>query len=846
MKIALERFSGMIPRRHPRLLSDSGAELAENTKLWSGKIKPWNGSSFICNPFQTAPQSIYLFAFASLPPGFWFQFAEAGVDVVKGQVGGDTTERTYITGGPVGLPQVTDKFLAIRGEEETWASEEHYTTGNIVVGTATSGVYFECTTAGTAGVSEPTWDQTPPNTTADGTVIWTARVLTPSTRCSDLPDVTVNLGVPAPVNAPTTERALIGGAIAGFTSQNSAQQTQTGQYPTPFVVTGDGSSQTLTCNISVEIHTAKIVQSGQLEFRLWRDTASPNKLVDSEVVLQASFDGLEQAIPSQNESGVIYHGTVLSETASLAAAPHSYSVSVKLTNIEAVPKLGTIIIRYRMTYGTDATGAGLTIDLGAAISENPFEIGSSIRISGVVGAANSNFEEVNGDHEVIEVGGNTVGIALANMDSADYSSGGTWEFIPNDQLTFERFYVYTYIARMGTLLQEGPPSPVSTILGLANNSGVELTGMSVPPAGFNISRIRIYRTVLGEDSAEFKFVEEIGASNTTYSDVLKEGSTNIGEVLLSEDWGPPPADLHSIVQMPNGIMVGLSKNEVFMTEPFQPHAWPDKYRRSMNFNGISTGVFGNTVLVTTDGAPYLLTGNDPESMSMDKLELSQACISKRGTVDMGYSVLYVSPDGLVQVGPGIAALVTGPLFTKDEWILLNPWGMRAARWDDRYVCFFTKFNGDEGGFVFDPKNVEASYTTLSAGAAAAFTEPANADLFLIDGNDDLVGFDLSLNAPLDFTWRSKRFHLPRQANFGAAKVQAKSYPVGFSLLSIEKDEADQDEDQAVERYTGMVTSKHPFRLPSGYTSDEFQIELRGDTIIEAVYVAETLRELNQV
>ena len=153
MKIALEKFSGMIPRRNPRLLPTTASELAENTKLWSGKLKPWLGNLAVCDPFQTLPRSIYLFGKNAIPPGFWFQFSESEVDVIKGQVGGDETERTYFTGGPQGRPQVTDKFIGIRGEEETWSADEHYTIGNIVVGTSTSGVYFECTTAGTASTT---------------------------------------------------------------------------------------------------------------------------------------------------------------------------------------------------------------------------------------------------------------------------------------------------------------------------------------------------------------------------------------------------------------------------------------------------------------------------------------------------------------------------------------------------------------------------------------------------------------------------------------------------------------------------------------------------------------------
>jgi len=846
MKIRLEQFFGMIPRRNARLLPDQAAELAENTKLWSGKIKPWRANELVCDPFQTVPRSIYLFGKDSFPPGYWFQFAETEVDVVKGQVGGDETDRTYITGGPAGQPQVTDSYLAIRGNEEEWVAEEHYTTGNIVVGTATSGVYFECTTAGTAGVSEPTWDTTPPNTTNDGTVVWTARTLTASTQCADLPDVTVNLGVPAPVDAPIAVRSPINGSIAGFDEYSGSLQSQTGTPATPFVVTSDGSSQTMTVSIRARFDLSAIPDIGDsIEYRTWRDTAAVNP-IDTDSITRDNWTVYLRPIPSQNEPGYAEHAVTQTETIALSIGDHSYSFSAFADGFEVMPVQGAVDITYSASYGSSTgAGAGLAIDLGTT-EENPFSVGDQIRLSGVVGVANSNFEEVNGVHDVVDVGGNVVMITIPNLDPADYSSGGTWEYVPNEQTTFDRFYVYTYIARMGTLLQEGPPSPVSTVLGLADDSTVSISGMSVPPANYNISRIRIYRTVLGNDTAEFKFVDEIGASNTTYEDTLLEGSTNIGEVLLSEDWGPPPTDLHSITQMPNGIMIGLSKNEVYVAEAFQPHAWPDAYRRSMEFNGISAAAFGNTVLITTNGLPYLLTGNDPENMQMDKLEVSQSCVSKRSTVDMGYSALYASPDGLVQVGTGIARLVTEELFTRDEWQELNPSSIVAARWDDRYVAFYTKADSSQGGFVFDPKNPESSYTTLNMVGNGAFTDPESGDLFIVDGSNNIVQFDKDETLDIDFLWRSKRFHLPRPLNMGAAQISAESYPVGFTVYTIEKAKADGEEEQRIVRHTRSVQNNKPFRLPTGYTSDEYQVEVQGDSVIESVYIAETLRELNMV
>lgn len=64
-----------------------------------------------------------------------------------------------------------------------WQATTAYVVGDKVrrtsgIGTeSNAGLYFVCTTAGTTGGTEPTWDTTPGNTTADGTAVWTTRAV---------------------------------------------------------------------------------------------------------------------------------------------------------------------------------------------------------------------------------------------------------------------------------------------------------------------------------------------------------------------------------------------------------------------------------------------------------------------------------------------------------------------------------------------------------------------------------------------------------------------------------------------------------------------------------------------
>lgn len=69
----------------------------------------------------------------------------------------------------------------VRREPNLWAATTAYTereardaaTGSVVRPSTFNDRHFKCTTAGTSGGSEPSWDTTIGNTTADGSVTWT-------------------------------------------------------------------------------------------------------------------------------------------------------------------------------------------------------------------------------------------------------------------------------------------------------------------------------------------------------------------------------------------------------------------------------------------------------------------------------------------------------------------------------------------------------------------------------------------------------------------------------------------------------------------------------------------------
>lgn len=54
-----------------------------------------------------------------------------------------------------------------------WEADTAYSVGDYIKPTTLNGFYYICTTAGTSGSTEPTWNETDGGTTSDGTVEWT-------------------------------------------------------------------------------------------------------------------------------------------------------------------------------------------------------------------------------------------------------------------------------------------------------------------------------------------------------------------------------------------------------------------------------------------------------------------------------------------------------------------------------------------------------------------------------------------------------------------------------------------------------------------------------------------------
>lgn len=115
MLYSFKVFGGSMLRIGPKLIKETQAVRAENNRIDSGELKPWNAPLFLETPTKIGTL-LSIYRWAPVPgdddSGFWFHWT-TDVDVASGPINSDTLTRTYFTGD--GVPKMTYAGIATAG-----------------------------------------------------------------------------------------------------------------------------------------------------------------------------------------------------------------------------------------------------------------------------------------------------------------------------------------------------------------------------------------------------------------------------------------------------------------------------------------------------------------------------------------------------------------------------------------------------------------------------------------------------------------------------------------------------------------------------------------------------------
>lgn len=509
--------------------------------------------------------------------------------------------------------------------------------------------------------------------------------------------------------------------------------------------------------------------------------------------------------------------------------------------------------------------------------------------------------------------------------SGGNSGSGQW-----DLMSLETAPLNTYTVTGASWASGTATLTVASTRGL--RVGEEFAAASISPSGYNTSRSKI--TGLTSTTVSYALASNPGAyssggtitraaphntstwkqrfywtettaSGTTYvlaqlssgaweqnaaSTATILGNAPTAEGLPSAEWAMPPTDMHSIGVLPNGIMYGASKNDLCLSEPGKPYAWPTRYRQTADFEIVAVASVGTTIVVATKGTPYTLSGVDPTTMGggMSQIKETWPCVAKRSMVEMGaFGVMYAAPQGLAVIGVGGASIATRDLYTQREWEALSPSTIVAAVRDGQYH-FSHQPSGGAGVIGIVDKSEFASSFAANYHPEELWTDPLSGAMYMVLGGL-LYEYDADTGQRDLYDWMSRVEVMPRPMNLGAAKVDA-----DFSMTEAEVAAAQAAYDAAVAanqalidayetfgaiadtpiaelwiagdelgdlppltfdslqfnlyvddelRFTKVVTNSRAFRLPAGYKSDNFAVRIAGNVSVSSVIVADTMKGL---
>lgn len=410
-------------------------------------------------------------------------------------------------------------------------------------------------------------------------------------------------------------------------------------------------------------------------------------------------------------------------------------------------------------------------------------------------------------------------------DNASNSAPQGQDDDPTDDET--RFYTQTFVTAYG---EEGPPGPQSLELTVKKAGSVDLTMQPPPLQHSNITRRRIYRSVSGDGNADFLLVTELDAGVLSFHDDLL--AEQLGPVLETWHYVMPPDNMIGLCMMANGITAGFAGNEVMFSEAFLPYAWPDSYRQTTAEDVVAIAPIGTALVVATKGEPYLFSGVSPANISGAKLPLTQACVSRQSMVVMDGFVLYAGTNGLVSVdGSGNAVIATEKIISSEQWReMFNPSSIKAYQYRGEYVARYTKTDGSQAVFIFNPQDMDIRH--MSATFDTAYNDTATDTLYLAKGRE--LSVSQGANTPLPLIWRSKTFIAQEGASFSCLRIKA-PYPerVGISVFA---------DGQSVIQLPPGALSGSVLKLPP-VTGREWYLEVSGFGQTERITLSTSMSEM---
>lgn len=366
----------------------------------------------------------------------------------------------------------------------------------------------------------------------------------------------------------------------------------------------------------------------------------------------------------------------------------------------------------------------------------------------------------------------------------------------------------------------------------------------------------------------------------SFTDEYKE--EDLGEVATNLIWSCPEG-LQGIINVGNGVFAAYKGNTVYLSEPYQGHAFPAEYAIPLDYNVVGLGSFGNTLVICTESNTYTVVVSNPAAAILRPIQEAHACVSKNSIVSMADSVIYATAYGLIRVTGDGATRITYPIISDIAWSKYNPKTIKAASYQGKYLMFFNSDLLEYSGCVIDFEEIKTGVLGLSLKISCLWQDDSSSNVYVqyispetLDPRIFAFGENPSLRRV--YKWRSKKFIntfglttlAAGKVNFNDDSAQIKDedfiyepswaaidmnyvnmFPINgdantgkywANKLSRQWCTLDFYADDRI-RKTVTVHNNFPFRLPAGFRADSFYVDITSTMPISRVQLATSFGEL---
>lgn len=403
-----------------------------------------------------------------------------------------------------------------------------------------------------------------------------------------------------------------------------------------------------------------------------------------------------------------------------------------------------------------------------------------------------------------------------------------------------RSYVYQYVNALG---QRGAASAASDSLLIRDGNPVMVTGWPVPDPSWEITSVRIYRSVSGmtglnEDTNKldttYMLVAEIPIDQPAYIDNMF--NEWLAEALVEDEAPPPPDGLRGIIQIgTTNTLAGYVGNSVYFSSNNEWHSWPHHFDLDDNVCGLVES--NGNVYVATDGAPYVIGGkanceqaNCREIVKLPGKYPMVGCGNRRMAA-LPQGAVYAAHEGLIALnGTSAPIILTHGLYAPDDWAKLIPASITPVLNGGKLFVFgyggsfyMQLASGAERGWQLD------SHSNLSDRAIDAF-ETRTGEFYIVK-EGGLYQWDRGTQLR-PHKWLSPQTFVNTMTTFGAARMVMRNGPESVKIVG--------DEREILSR---SVLRDKVFRLPMWGACSWVQIELTGTAEVSLFALATSMQEL---